>query len=94
MTKIKTLADRGLIYCDITDYEQYTMTELIDEFCEIIPAFFNSYKHLMQLYSKNRDLTDHMMLQLRADLLSPPTARTSHFVARIIHSYFINYHEY
>jgi len=88
--KIKTLADRGLIFCDITNYEEYTMPELVNEFCTTLPVFFNSYKHLKVLYSKDRDLMDQLMIQLRADLLYPPTAHTSHFVARIIHSYFIN----
>ena len=90
MTKIKTLADRGLIYCDITNYENYTMPELVEEFCQTIPAFFNSFKHLRVLYSIDRELTDHMMLELRADLLYPPAAPISHFIARIIHSFFIN----
>lgn len=44
--KLKHLKFYGYFQCDISNYEEYTMIELVNEFCSEVPCFFNSYDHL------------------------------------------------
>jgi len=88
--KIRHLKFYGYIQCDITGYEEYTPMELVGEFCEDIPTFFNSHDHLEGLYTDNYGEADRKMRELRDDLLSPPRAHVSAKLACIIHHYFHN----
>lgn len=80
----------GFIQCDITNYENYTMMELVEEFCSEVPCFFSSYYHLHLLFTHRFEQADKAMVYLRSDLLTPPEAPLQAKLARIIHTYFIN----
>ena len=80
----------GFIQCDVTNYERYTMPELVNEFCSEVPCFFMSYYHLHLLFKHRYDEANQAMFDLRTDLQLPPAARVQTKLARIIHMYFIN----
>ena len=88
--KFKNLFFYGLIHCDITNYEEYNIIELVDEFCEVVPSFFVSYDHLYLLFKHRFNEVDRAMVSLRTDLLSPPSGQLQGKIARIIHMYFVN----
>ena len=90
VVKIGHLGFYGFLQCDITNYENYTMMELVDEFCEEVPCFFYSYDHLHLLFKHRFEKCDEAMVCLRSDMLSYPPAPLQAKLARIIHTYFIN----
>ena len=80
----------GFIQCDITNYEHYTMVEMVEEFCLEVPCFFKSYYHLHLLFKHRVNEADKAMFNLRTDLQLPPAAKVQTKLARIIHAYFVN----
>ena len=78
------------IQCDITNYEHYTMVEMVEEFCLEVPCFFKSYYHLHLLFKHRVNEADKAMFNLRTDLQLPPAAKVQTKLARIIHAYFVN----
>jgi len=77
-------------HCDISNYEEYSIIELMEEFCEIVPCFFYSYEHLHLLFKHRFHEVDKALLQLRADLLFPPSAPLQAKLACIIHMYYLS----
>ena len=78
------------MHCDMANYENYTIIEIINDFCEIVPSFFFSYDHLYLLFTHRYKECDKLMVRLRTDLMSYPPAPVQAKLARIIHMYFIN----
>ena len=87
--RIYHLKEYGIVQCDISNYENYTMQELVEEFCSVVPCFFRNYDELADNFEHNFKRCDSSMVQLRADLLTPPAARLQARLARIVHGYFI-----
>lgn len=87
--KFKNLFFYGFIHCDITNYEEYNIIELVNEFCDVVPSFFVSYDHLYLLFKYRFNEVDRCMVNLRTDLLYPPSAQLQAKIARIIHMYFV-----
>lgn len=87
-TRLKHLFFYGFIHCDISKYEEYTIIELIEEFCEEVPTFFKTYDDLYLLFTHRWENCDRAFVQLQTDLLSPPAGFLQAKIARIIHSYF------
>ena len=88
--KIGHLSFYGFIHCDVSNYQDYTIPELVEEFCEEVPCFFMSYYHLHLLFTHRFEECDKAMVELRADFQSYPAAPLQAKIARIIHMYFIN----
>ena len=87
--RIYHLKKYGIIHCDISNYENYTMQGLVEEFCEVVPCFFRNYDELADKFEHNFKRSNADMVQLRADLLTPPAARLQARLAHIVHGYFI-----
>ena len=88
--KLKHLRVYGFVHCDIGRYEEYSMIELVDEFCSEVPCFFNSYDHLNLLFTNRFHQCNEMMNRLRADFLEYPSAPLQVKITAIIHDYFSN----
>mgnify|MGYP001289776386 CR=1 FL=1 len=88
--KLKHLRVYGFVHCDISRYEEYSMIELIDEFCSEVPCFFDSYGHLHSLFTNRFNECNQMMIRLRADFLEYPSGPVQAKIAVIIHDYFCN----
>ena len=87
--KLYHLKFYGLLHCDISNYENYTMDQLIDEFCSVVPCFFSSYNELAHQFTNNFKQCNTDMVQLCADLLLPPAAHIQAKLALILHEYFL-----
>jgi len=87
--KFKDLFFYGFIHCDISNYEDYNIIELVQEFCDEVPTFFYSYDHLHLLFKHRFNEVNKAMVQLRADMLSYPAAPLQAKIARIIHMYYV-----
>jgi len=88
--KLGHLSFYGFIQCPVTNYEDYSLIELVEEFCEVVPCFFDSYDHLHLLFKHRFAQCDTAMVYLRTDFLCHPIAPVQAKIARIIHMYFIN----
>lgn len=86
--KLRDLKLYGYVQCDISNYEAYTMVELVDEFCSEVPCFFKSYDNLQLLFTHRFEKATKAMVWLRCDLLAHPVAPVQAKIARIIHQYF------
>ena len=87
--RIFHLKKYGIIHCDLSNYENYTMQELVHEFCSVVPCFFRNYDELADKFEHNFKRCNASMVQLRADLLTPPAARLQARLAHIVHRYFL-----
>ena len=88
--KLKHLKVYGYIQCDTSGYDEYTMIELVDEFCSEVPSFFVSYDHLELLFRERYRECGEMMNWLRRNFLAPPVAPLQAKLAAIIQNYFCN----
>ena len=89
-TTLRQLRFHGFMQCDITNYESYTIIELIREFCGVVPCFFYSYDHLYLLFTHRYKECNIMMERLQADLNIYPRAPLQAKLAKILHTYYIN----
>jgi hypothetical protein len=87
--RIFHLEKYGILHCDLSNYENYTMQELVEEFCSVVPCFFKSYDDLADKFENNFKWCNASMVQLRADLLTPPAATLQARLAHIVHGYFL-----
>tara|TARA_B110000858_G_C17756983_1_gene452622 strand:+ start:175 stop:507 length:333 start_codon:yes stop_codon:yes gene_type:complete len=87
--RIFHLKKYGMINCDISNYENYTMQELVNEFCSVVPCFFKSYDELADKFENHFKRSNSDMVQLCADLLTPPAAQQQAKLAHIVRGYFI-----
>ena len=87
--RIFHLKKYGIIHCDISNYENYTMQQLVNEFCSVVPCFFRNYDELADIFEHNFKRCNASMVQLRADLLTPPAAQRQARLAHIVHGYFL-----
>ena len=87
--RIYHLKKYGILHCDLSNYENYTMHELVEEFCSVVPCFFRNYDELAYNFENNFKRSNANMVQLRADLLTPPAARLQARLAHIVHGYFL-----
>ena len=62
----------------------------MNEFCDVVPSFFESYDHLYLLFKYRFNEVDRAMVNLRTDLLSPPSGALQAKIARIIHMYYVS----
>lgn len=88
--KLHNLKFYGFLHCDITNYEHYTVIEVINDFCEVVPCFFRSYSDLNYYFTNQFEECNSAMIRLRVDLLLPPRAATQSQMVTIIHDYFIS----
>lgn len=86
--KLYELKIHGYLQCDISNYDGYTMVELIDEFCSEVPCFFDSYDNLQVLFTHRYEKANRAMVILRSCFLEEPRAPVQAKLARIIHQYF------
>jgi hypothetical protein len=87
--RIFHLEKYGILHCDLSNYENYTMQELVEEFCSVVPCFFRNYDELADNFEHNFKRCNASMVQLRADLLTPPAATLQARLAHIVHGYFL-----
>ena len=87
--RIFHLKKYGILHCDLYNYENYTMQELVEEFCSVVPCFFSSYDELAKKFEHNFKRSNASMVKLRADLLTPPAAQRQARLAHIVHGYFL-----
>ena len=86
--KLNILHSQKHIKFDISKYEEYSIIELVEEFCSVVPSFFNSYDELYMLFMENPPALLRKLEEQVVNFLTPPTGQYQAHTANIILQYF------
>jgi hypothetical protein len=86
--KLKILYLQKHIKFDFTKYEEYNIIEVIEEFCSVVPSFFNSYDELYRLFMQNPPALLRKLEEQVVNFLTPPIGQYQAHTANIILQYF------